>query len=46
MLTAKGLKGSAISIFSDGGFQLHNQHSNAPEPKLDSHKLPTESENN
>ena len=41
---AKELKGDAISIFSDGGFQLHKWHSNAPELELDPQGLPAESE--
>ena len=44
MSKAKELKSDAISIFSDGGFQLHKWHSNAPELELVPQEVPAESE--
>ena len=44
VLKAKELKDDAITIFADGGFQLHKWHSNAPELERDSQEQPAETE--
>ena len=42
VLKAKELKDDAITIFADGGFQLHKWHSNTPELEHNSQEQPAE----